>query len=324
MTRYREICADVAGRVADGDLAPGAELPGVRELALEWGTTATTVSRSQRELAEHGVLELADRRRARIAPGAAVAARAFLHGERGFVLAGSDDPALDLVLRAAGPRVTTTPSDGSSAGLLAVRRGRADGAAIHLLHHSGAYNAPFAAALLRGLDPHLVHLWRREQGVLVPPGNPAGVRGAADLVDLRLAVRRAGTGTRVLQDRLLRAAGRDPDAVRGPEVGSHLEVALAVATGAVDAGLGVRSAAADLDLAFVHVTWEEYAVALPGRALDAAAPLVAALHDPDLRAAVAALGGYDTAGSGTVTSGVGDCPTAGRQPGAGAAAGGDR
>jgi putative molybdopterin biosynthesis protein len=105
----------------------------------------------------------------------------------------------------------------------------------------------------------------------------------------------------VLQDRLLRAAGRDPDAVRGPEVGSHLEVALAVATGAVDAGLGVRSAAADLDLAFVHVAWEEYDVALPGRALDAAAPLVAALHDPALRRAVGDLSGYDTIRAGTVT-----------------------
>ncbi len=301
MTRYREICTDLARRVADGDLAPGAELPGVRELAQEWRTTATTVSRAQRELAEHGVLELADRRRARIPAGAAVAARAFLHGAGGFVLAGSDDPALDLVLRAAGPRITTVPAHGSSAGLVAVRSGRADGAAIHLLHHTGAYNAPFAAALLRGLDPHLVHLWRREQGVLVPPGNPAGVHVAADLADLRLAVRRPGTGTRVLQDRLLRAAGRDPDAVRGPEVSSHLEVALAVATGAVDAGLGVRSAAADLDLEFVPVAWESYDVALPGRALDPAAPLVAALHDPAVRRAVGELGGYDTTRAGTVT-----------------------
>lgn len=300
MTRYREICTDLARRVADGDLVPGAELPGVRDLAREWDTTASTVSRSQRELADHGVLELADRRRARVAPRAAVAALAYLHGGGGFVLAGSDDPALDLVLRAAGPRITTVPADGSSAGLVAVRRGRADGAAIHLLHHTGAYNAPFAAALLRGLDPHLVHLWRREQGVLVPPGNPAGVRAAADLADLRLAVRRSGTGTRVLQDRLLRAAGRDPDAVRGPEVGSHLEVALAVATGAVDAGLGVRSAAADLDLEFVPVAWESYDVALPGWSLDAAAPLVAALHDPAVRAAVETLGGYDTAAAGRV------------------------
>jgi molybdate-binding protein len=301
VVRYREICVGLARRVAGGELAPGTALPGVRELAREWGTTATTVSRAQRELAGHGVLELADRRRARVAPGADVAARAFLHGGGRFVLAGSDDPALDLLLHAAGPRVTTVPAGGSSAGLVAVRGGRADGAAIHLLHHSGAYNAPFAAALLRGLDPHLVHLWRREQGVLVPPGNPAGVRGAADLARLRLAVRRPGTGTRVLQDRLLRAAGHDADAVRGPEVGSHLEVALAVATGAVDAGLGVRSAAADLDLDFVHVTWESYDLALPGRSLDAAAPLVAALHDPAVRAAVEALGGYDTARAGAVT-----------------------
>ena len=72
----------------------------------------------------------------------------------------------------------------------------------------------------------------------------------ADLVARRVAVRAPGTGTRVLTDRLLRAAGADPDAVRGPQFGTHLEVALAVATGAVDVGVGVRSAATDLDLEF--------------------------------------------------------------------------
>jgi hypothetical protein len=39
---------------------------------------------------------------------------------------------------------------------------------------------------------------------------------------------------------------------------------------------------------------------LPGDALDAAAPLVAALHDPATRAAVTALDGYDTTDSGRV------------------------
>jgi len=33
VTRYREICADLAGRIRSGELTEGAELPGVRELA---------------------------------------------------------------------------------------------------------------------------------------------------------------------------------------------------------------------------------------------------------------------------------------------------
>jgi molybdate-binding protein len=300
VTRYREICAELARRAGSGDLQAGDELPGVRELAREWATTASTVSRAQRHLAEAGVLELAPRRRARVAVDAAVAARRFLHAESVFTLAGSDDPAFDLVTRTLAGRVRTVTGEGSFAGLATVRQGRADGAAIHLLHHSGVYNAPFARGLLRHLDPHLIHLWRREQGLIVAPGNPAGVT-VADLVRHRVATRRPGTGTRVLLDRLLLDAGQDPDAVAGPQLGTHLEVALAVATGTVDVGLGVRSAATDLDLDFLPVTWEDYDIALPGAALEAAAPLVAALHAPPLRAAVTALGGYDTTRSGTVT-----------------------
>jgi putative molybdopterin biosynthesis protein len=77
-------------------------------------------------------------------------------------------------------------------------------------------------------------------------------------------------------------------------------VALAVATGAVDVGVGVRSAAADLDLDFLHLTWEDYDIALPGAALGRAAPLVTALRDTTLRTAVESVGGYDTTRAGAV------------------------
>ncbi|WP_219420037.1 substrate-binding domain-containing protein [Pseudonocardia nigra] len=300
MTRYREMCADLAGRISAGELPAGAELPGVRELAQRFATTASTVGRAQRVLADAGVIVTADRRRARVARDGALAARRFLHAERVFRLAGSDDPALDVLTRHLGRAVQSVGADGSFGGLRALRQGRADGAAVHLMHHSGVYNAPFARGLLRGWRPHLIHLWRREQGLIVPPGNPRGLATAADLAPLRMARRGPGTGTRVLLDRLLLAAGRDPDAVRGPETGSHLETALAVAAGVADAGLGVRSVARDLDLDFVPLVTEDYDVVLAADALEAATPLVAALHDDGVRAAIGELGGYDTAGSGRV------------------------
>lgn len=301
MTRYREICTDLAGRIGAGELAAGTELPPVRELAQRFDTTASTVGRAQRELADAGVIVTADRRRARVPAGGAVAARRYLHAGLVFRLAGSDDPALDVVVRHLGRAVHAVGATGSFDGLRAVRQGRADGAAVHLLHHTGVYNAPFARGLLRGWRPHLIHLWRREQGIVVPPGNPLGLTAAADLIPLRVARRRHGTGTRVLLDRLLIAAGHDPDTLRGPEVGSHLEVALSVASGVVDAGLGVRSAARDLDLDFVALATEDYDVVLGVAAIDAAAPLIAALHDPALRSVVTELGGYDLTRSGAVT-----------------------
>jgi molybdate-binding protein len=300
VTRYREICADLAGRIRSGELTEGAELPGVRELASRFGTTASTVSRAQRALADAGVILTSDRRRSRVAPDGVVAARRFLHSELVFRLAGSDDPALDVVARTLGRAMQAMDAEGSFGGLRAVRQGKADGAAVHLLHHTGVYNAPFARGLLRGWRPHLIHLWRREQGIVVPPGNPRGLTTAADLAGLRVAKRRHGSGTRVLFDRLLLAADLDPDAVAGPETGSHLEMALSVASGVVDAGLGVRSVARDLDLDFVSLVDEDYDVVLGAAALDAAAPLVATLHDPAVRATIMQLGGYDTTDSGQV------------------------
>lgn len=293
VTRYLEIGTEIARRVRSGDLRPGAALPAVRESAREWGTTASTISRAYRYLAGGGVLALADRRRARVAPEGAIAAARLLEADRVFRLAGSDDPALQVVLGHTGATVVTVGTRGSFQGLRALARGHADGAAIHLRHRSGAYNAPFAHALLRGRRPHLLHLWRREQGLLVAPGNPRSVTTAADLARMRVAKREVGAGTRVLLDQLLTAAGIAPDDVAGPELGSHLEIALAVASGITDVGLGVRAAANDLDLDFIPLAWECYDIALTGDALGAARPLITALRDPDVQASIRTLGGYD-------------------------------
>jgi molybdate-binding protein len=139
-------------------------------------------------------------------------------------------------------------------GSAALAAGRADGAALHLRHRSGEYNAPFAEGILAGRDPVLVHLWRREQGLIVPAGNPRGIEQIADLARLRVARRALGTGTRTLLDRLLREADIEPHAIVGPVVEVHLDVALAVATDDADVGLELRSAAAQVGLEFVPVT----------------------------------------------------------------------
>jgi molybdate-binding protein len=300
MTRYLDLSSELARAVLAGDLMPGAELPSVRDHATARATTAATASRAYRHLAEHGVIRLAPRRRARVSPDAPGAARRLLGGTSVFRLAGSDDPAMSLVLRHLGDRVSVVPSRGSLHGLAAVASNIADGATAHLRHHTGVYNAPFAKAVLRGRNPVLIHLWRREQGLLLPAGNPRGISEPRQVRNLRIAKRSPGTGTRVLLDHVLTAAGLNPDQVTGPEYDSHLEVALAVAVGATDAGLAVRAAATDLDLDFLPVAWEDYDLVLPAEALDAAASLVAAVHDSAVRTAITALGGYDLSRAGSI------------------------
>jgi molybdate-binding protein len=300
VTRYLDLSSELARAVLADELPPGTELPSVRDFADARATTAATASRAYRHLAEHGVLEIEPRRRARVSQDGQAAARRMLAAPSVFRLAGSDDPALDLLVRHLGERVAVVPARGSLHGLSAVASNAADGATAHLRHHTGVYNAPFARAVLRGRRPVLLHLWRREQGLLLPAGNPRGITDLPALRGLRVARRSPGTGTRVLLDHALTSAGVGPDEVTGPEFGTHLEVALAVAVGAADTGLAVRAASADLDLDFLPVAWEDYDLVLAAEALDAAAPLVEAVHDPAVRASLAALGGYDLDNAGSV------------------------
>jgi molybdate-binding protein len=302
VTRYLDIAQAIAARVERGELGPGAELPSIRELSRQEKTTASTVARAYDHLARAGVIVQGGRRRARIEPEASLAAQRLLGTKREFRLAGSDDPALDLVVRRADGAVIVVGARGSFQGLTALWRGTADGAAIHLLHHSGTYNAPYASALLRGRHPTLIHLWRREQGLLVAPGNPHKIASVRDMRDVPVAKREFGAGTRVLLDRMLQDAGIAPHSVPGPDTASHLEVALAVASGVAATGLGVRAAATALNLDFIPLVWEQYDVVLSKATLAAAEPLIAALRDPDLRHAIDDLGGYDTTDSGRLES----------------------
>ncbi len=300
MAIYRQVSVQIAGQVEAGLLPPGAHLPSIRDAARRYDTTAATVGRAYRELADAGVIDVRDRARSTVAADGRPAARRLLSGQATLRLAGSDDPALDIAVRGAGPSVATVGERGSFEGLTRLWRETADVAAIHLPHRSGIANKPFATTVLRDRQPAIIHLWRREQGWLTPPGNPDRICGPADLRRLRVARRRFGTGTRVLLDRLLSQSGIPPEQVTGPEASSHLEVAMTVATGQADTGLGVRAAAAALDLGFIPSVWEDFDLILSAALLPAAEPLIAALRDPGIQTAVAALGGYDIARTGTV------------------------
>ena len=297
MSRYLDIAEGLLQAIADGMLEPGAALPSVRALARREGTTPATAGRAYAELARAGAIVSAPRRVARVAPDGAIRARALLTGERALRLAGSDDPLLDVLVSAVGGHVERAGPSGSFGGLTALWRGRADAATLHLWHARG-YNAPYAARILAGREPVLVHLWRREQGIVVPPGNPRGIGTIEDLGRVTTAHRAPGTGTRALVDRLLRERSRAPDPVRGPELGGHLDVALAVAAGLADAGVAVRSAATTLGLDFVPLAWEPFALALPADELGRATALLSELASDRISSSAAVMGGYDLAGAG--------------------------
>jgi putative molybdopterin biosynthesis protein len=226
--------------------------------------------------------------------------------ERTIVAIGSHDLVLDLAassLRAADPQVTLASANaGSLGGLVAVREGLCHVGGSHLLDPaSGEYTLPLVDRVLPGEDVAVVRLVHRDQGLIVAPGNPLGLRGLEDLArpGVRYVNRQRGAGTRVLLDHELERRGIAADAVSGyaREEHTHLAVAAAVAAGRADCGLGIRAAGAAFGLDFVPVTREPYDLVLRADAMDAPvlAPLWRLLESERFRAAVDALGGYATA-----------------------------
>jgi putative molybdopterin biosynthesis protein len=143
-----------------------------------------------------------------------------------------------------------------------------------------------------------VHLWQREQGLVVARGNPLGIRDVGDLRGQRIAWRPPGAGSRLLLERLMLAAGLEPQPDAGEPAESHLAVAAAGATGAAAAGMAVRSVAESAGLDWIPVLREPFELALDPAARAAAEPLLSALADSDVQARLAAMPGYDLSMSG--------------------------
>jgi DNA-binding transcriptional regulator YhcF (GntR family) len=75
MARYLQASQEIAGKIEAGLLGPGDELPSIRDAAARYNTTGSTIARAYRYLADAGVIEVADRRRSRVAAGGDAAAR---------------------------------------------------------------------------------------------------------------------------------------------------------------------------------------------------------------------------------------------------------
>ena len=231
--------------------------------------------------------------------------------EHTVVCTGSHDLSIGVLedqLKRRDPRLKiATANVGSLGGLHSIRRGETHMAGTHLLDPAtGAYNVPDIERVIPELPVVLVHCVKRRQGLLVPRGNPRGLSGLTDLgdPDLRFVNRQAGSGTRVLLDFRLAQLGIDAAAVRGyeHEEFTHMAVAVAVASGLADTGLGILSAASALGLDFIPVGDEQYDLLLLRSFYEspAGATLLSVIRSEEFKQAMESLGGYDTGATGEV------------------------
>ena len=221
----------------------------------------------------------------------------FCAGGRDMVL----DIMADALLRQ--PHPVQAISVGADAGdaLEALKNSHCHAAVLHMADDDkGEFNFGFVQRHWPQGKVIFVNLAIRQVGLVVPAGNPRGLKSIADIRDkkLRCVNRLAGSSTRLQFDALLRHAGLTPQDVSGyeTEAESQLAVAAAVLTGKADCGPGVAAAASAMGLDFVPLGGERWDLVIPEAFLDdpRVISVQSLLQQTEFKKRIDALGGYET------------------------------
>ena len=219
------------------------------------------------------------------------------------VVIGSHDPLLDELgdmLHVADSSVYMSSSHvGSMGGIMAVRRGEAHAAGCHLLDTAtGEYNLAFIRKYFPKGGVRLIRCVGRQQGMMVAKGNPMNIQKFSDIAKegIRYVNRQKGSGTRILTDYLCKQENLNVDAIYGydREELTHTSVAVQIASGSADAGMGIYSAAKLYDLDFIPICIEEYDLIIPDHAWETpqVQQMIATMKTAEFREKILSLGGY--------------------------------
>ncbi|MEF9839628.1 MAG: molybdopterin biosynthesis protein [Lachnospiraceae bacterium] len=229
--------------------------------------------------------------------------------EHTVVAIGSHDLILDILadmlpLQSAGVFLSSTHV-GSMGGLMALQRGEAHMAPIHLLdEETGVYNESYIRQLFWDQSMVLIKGVRRIQGIMVQSGNPKNIKGIHDLTKCRYVNRQRGAGTRILLDYQLKKMNINPEHIEGyeKEAATHMAVAALIQGDGADAGMGIYSAAKAMGLDFIVVGEEEYDFAMKETSLNIheVQVFLQVLRSESFRKRAEELGGYDCTDSGRV------------------------
>ena len=229
--------------------------------------------------------------------------------QKRLVLAGCD-PAASLlshmVEQVSGIEVVAAPAS-SKLALTWLKEGKVHIAGSHLEDpKTGEFNLPFLRKEFPTESFSVVTYAWWEEGLVIPPGNPKGVRKVEDLArkNVRFVNRELGSGSRALLDRLLDKAGIDRQRVQGYDrvALGHLAAAYRVLSREVDVCLATRSAAQTFGLDFIPLHSERYDLVMRRRTADlpTARAFLDVLQRAALRRKLEVLAGYDTSQTGSL------------------------
>ena len=231
--------------------------------------------------------------------------------QKRLVLAGCD-PATGLLARMvekiSGVEIVSAAAS-SKLALTWLSEGKVHIAGSHLEDpRTGEFNLPFIRKEFPDGDFTVVTFARWEEGLVVAPENPKGIRKIEDLArkNVRFVNREPGSGSRGLLDKLLEKAGIDAQMVQGYErvAYGHLAAAYCVVSREADACLATRSAAQTFGLDFIPLHSERYDLVMRKRTteLPAVKAFLDVLQRATLRRKLEVLAGYDTSDTGTLVA----------------------
>ncbi len=223
------------------------------------------------------------------------------------IVGASHDPLFEWALRESGSALATLP-EGSERGIERFQAGEVTAAAIHLHaldHDDSQANVAAVRECAAASDAVLIAFARREQGLLVAPGNPLGLGSIADAVErrARLALRPKGAGAQLLLLALLHRAKAGFEAIAtGPVCPTGPDIAQAIRADRTDCGIATRSVANAAGLGFIPIVWESFDLVLHQR--DYFRPPLQALfrflRTKEFTARAREAGGYDVSVAGDV------------------------
>ncbi|KNY28409.1 molybdopterin biosynthesis protein [Pseudobacteroides cellulosolvens] len=194
-----------------------------------------------------------------------------------IMVVGSHDPLIDVITDIMRKRdygmYLSSAHVGSIGGIMAIKKGEAHAAGIHLLdEETGEYNISYLKRYFPNEKVNLIKGVKRIQGLMTAPGNPKHINGIVDLKKdgISFVNRQKGAGTRILLDFLLKQKGIEKEDIEGydREEYTHMSIAALVAAKNADVGLGIYSAAKIYGLDFIPVCQEEYDFIIPERFME--------------------------------------------------------
>ena len=222
------------------------------------------------------------------------------------IIGGSHDPLLEWAARRSGSGLALL-SIGSEAGLHKLESNEIAIACLHLhsMEEEDA-NLSTVRAAHRLHDAVVIAFARREEGLLLAPGNPKALKSLGDAAEARarFAMRQAGAGAQLLLLKLLAAQNLwlyDLEISPLPFATGD-DVAFAIRAGEVDCGIATKAVASAYGLDFIPLAWEYFDLVMRRRTFfeSGMQAIVGLMRLDEFHRHAEMLGCLDTSSSGAV------------------------